>query len=153
MREASHPHLPAETRREIDRTALAEVGVELARLGVQSDEAQVVRGDQDTGVVPVAPVGDASVLPADVGGPVLLPALRVVRPRTRYELMNKCSCALDRLGETYSVDEFVDARTTAKAITISGERGAALRDNKQAKVVARTYHDSVKRAEADCFLR
>ena len=75
------------------------------------------------------------------------------REGTRYELMNKCSCVLDRLGEMYSVDEYVDARTTAKAITISGERGAALRDNEQAKIVARTYHDSVKRAEADCFLR
>jgi hypothetical protein len=75
------------------------------------------------------------------------------REGTRYEMMNKCSCALDRLGEVYSADEFVDAWTTSNAITISGKRGAALRDNEQAKQVARTFRDSVKRAEADCFLR
>ena len=72
---------------------------------------------------------------------------------SRYELMNKCSCVLDQLGEAYSADEFVDASTTAKAITISGERGAALRDNEQAKQLARTFRESVKRAEADCFLK
>ena len=75
------------------------------------------------------------------------------REGTRYEMMNKCSCVLDRLGAIYSVDEFVDASTTSKAITISGERGAALRDNEQAKQVALAFRDSVKRAEADCFLR
>jgi ATP/maltotriose-dependent transcriptional regulator MalT len=71
---------------------------------------------------------------------------------TRYELMNKCSCVLDQLGEAYSADDFVDASTTAKAITISGERGAALRDNEQAKQLARTFRDSVKHAKANCFL-
>jgi hypothetical protein len=72
---------------------------------------------------------------------------------SRYELMNKCSCLLDQLGRTYSADEFVEARTTSKAITISGERGAALRDNEQAKQVAREFRNSMKRSEADCFLR
>ncbi len=75
------------------------------------------------------------------------------RDGTRYEMMNKCSCALDRLGERYSADEFVDAWTTSKAITISGKRGAALRDNDEAKQLARSFRDAVERAEADCFLR
>jgi len=72
---------------------------------------------------------------------------------SQYELMNKCSCVLDQLGKVYSAEEFVDASTTFKAITISGERGAALRDNEQANQVARTFQDSVKRAETYCFLR
>jgi hypothetical protein len=72
---------------------------------------------------------------------------------TRYEMMHKCSCVLDQLGEIYSADEFVEASTTSKAITISGERGAALRDNEQAKQLANKFRDSVKRAEFDCFLR
>ena len=75
------------------------------------------------------------------------------REGMRYEMMHKCSCVLDRLGQIYSAREFVDASTTSKAITISGERGAALRDNEQAKQVALAFRDSVKRAEADCFLR
>jgi len=75
------------------------------------------------------------------------------REGTVYEMMNKCSCAIDRLGQHYSAKEFVDAWTTSKAITIAGERGAALRDNKQAKQLARAFRDSVKQAETDCFLR
>lgn len=75
------------------------------------------------------------------------------RSGTRYELMNKCSCVLDLLAEDYSAEKFVDAWTTAKAITISGERGAALRDNKQAKQLASTFRNSVKQAEKDCFLK
>ena len=75
------------------------------------------------------------------------------REGTRYEMMNKCACVLDRLGQIYSAREFVDAWTTSKAISISGERGAALRDNEQAKQVALAFRNTVKRAEADCFLR
>ena len=75
------------------------------------------------------------------------------REGTLYEMMNKCSCVLDRLGAVYSAEEFVDAWTTSKAITISGERGAALRDNAQAKQEASTFRDLVKQAESDCFLR
>jgi len=75
------------------------------------------------------------------------------REGTMYEMMNKCSCALDQLGQHYSAKDFVDAWTTSKAITIAGERGAALRDNEQAKQLARAFRDSVKQAETDCFLR
>jgi len=75
------------------------------------------------------------------------------REGTRYEMMNKCACVLDQLGQVYDADEFVDAWTTSKAITISGERGAALRDNDQAKQLAHTFRETVKRAEFDCFLR
>jgi hypothetical protein len=75
------------------------------------------------------------------------------REGSRYEMMNKCSCVLDRLGALYSAAEFVDAWTTSKAISIAGERGAALRDNEQVKQEARTFRDSVEQAEADCFLR
>ncbi len=75
------------------------------------------------------------------------------REGTTYEMMNKCSCVIDQLGQNYNAEEFVDAWTTSKAITIAGERGGALRDNEQAKHLARAFRDSVKQAEAGCFLR
>ena len=33
------------------------------------------------------------------------------REGARYEMMNKCSCVMDRLGEVYDAKEFVDAWT------------------------------------------
>ncbi len=74
-------------------------------------------------------------------------------PGSEYELMNKCSCALDQLGKRYTAEAFVEARTTAQAISISGERGSVLRDNEQAHRLASQYRDSLAEAETDCFLR
>ncbi|MGH8678678.1 MAG: hypothetical protein ACREUQ_10050, partial [Burkholderiales bacterium] len=75
------------------------------------------------------------------------------REGTEYELMNKCSCALDSLARRFTVDQFVEALTTADAVTIAGERGAALRDNEQARKLARQFRAAVKDAEIGCFLR
>lgn len=72
---------------------------------------------------------------------------------SQYELMSKCSCVLDQLGKRYSAEAFVEARTTAQAISISGERGAVLRDNEEAQQMAREYRESLAIAESDCFLR
>ena len=47
----------------------------------------------------------------------------------QFELLNKCSCTIDRLAGQYKYDAFVEAQTMAKAVTIAGERGATLRDN------------------------
>ena len=72
---------------------------------------------------------------------------------SQYELMNKCSCVLDQLGQRYTAEDFVEARTTSQAITIAGERGSALRDNAAAHKLAGAYRESVVEAEVDCFLR
>ena len=74
-------------------------------------------------------------------------------PGSQYELMNKCSCVLDQLAKHYSADSFIEARTTAQAITIAGERGSVLRDNEEAHRLARDFRDSLAKAESDCFLR
>jgi len=72
---------------------------------------------------------------------------------SQYEMMNKCSCVLDQLGQKYTAEDFVEARTTSQAITIAGERGAALRDNAAARELAHRYRESVAQAESNCFLR
>ena len=72
---------------------------------------------------------------------------------SEYEMMSKCSCLLDALARRFTVDQFVEASTTSDAITIAGERGAALRDNEQARKLARRYREAVKDAEIGCFLR
>jgi len=75
------------------------------------------------------------------------------REGSEYELVNKCSCALDRLAERYGVDEFIEGLTLSKAVTIAGERGAALRDNRQAQAQAREFREAYAAARRACFLR
>jgi hypothetical protein len=70
-----------------------------------------------------------------------------------FELLNKCSCTIDRLAGLYKYDDFVEAQTMAKAVTIAGDRGAALRDNDDAQKAARRYRATVKEAGNACFLR
>ena len=70
----------------------------------------------------------------------------------QFELLNKCSCTIDRLAGHYKYDAFVEAQTMAKAITIAGERGSALRDNNDAQKEARRYRASVLEAGRACFL-
>jgi hypothetical protein len=69
-----------------------------------------------------------------------------------FELLNKCSCVIDRLAEKYKYDAFVEAQTLAKSVTIAGERGAVLRDNDQAQKGARKYRDTLAAASRACFL-
>ena len=71
----------------------------------------------------------------------------------QFELLNKCSCTIDRLAEQYKYDDFVEAQTMAKAVTIAGERGSTLRDNEDAQKAARRYRASVVEAGRACFLR
>ena len=71
----------------------------------------------------------------------------------QFELLNKCSCTIDRLAKQYKYVDFVEAQTMAKAVTIAGERGAALRDNEDAQKAARRYRASVTEAGHICFLR
>jgi hypothetical protein len=71
----------------------------------------------------------------------------------QFELLNKCSCTIDHLAGQYKYDDFVEAQTMAKAVTIAGERGSILRDNEDAQKAARRYRASVVEASRSCFLR
>ena len=70
----------------------------------------------------------------------------------QFELINKCSCTIDRLAEQYKYVDYVEAQTMAKAVTIAGERGSTLRDNDDAQKAARRYRASVIEAGRACFL-
>lgn len=81
-------------------------------------------------------------------------ALECMRDHTggQFELLNKCSCTIDRLAEQYKYDEFVEAQTMAKAVTIAGERGSTLRDNEDAQNAAKRYRATVADAARACYL-
>ena len=71
----------------------------------------------------------------------------------QFELLNKCSCAIDRLAEKYKYDDFVEAQTMSKAVTIAGERGATMRDNEEAREAAMRHRAIVADAARACYLR
>lgn len=73
-------------------------------------------------------------------------------PGPQFEMVSKCSCALDKIAEELSYDQYLTLSTEFKAATIGGERGAVIRDNNTAQKDARRYRDLQKKAQSACFI-
>lgn len=73
-------------------------------------------------------------------------------PGPNFEMVNKCSCALDKLALKVKFDEYVTMTTIVKAVTIGGERGGELRDNESIKPQIKRYRDLQSEAQKSCFL-
>ena len=59
----------------------------------------------------------------------------------------KCSCAIDRMADHLTYDDFVEAGTFARYATLGGEGGGIFRDPDRAKERARLYRS----IEADAY--
>jgi hypothetical protein len=59
----------------------------------------------------------------------------------------KCSCAIDRIADHLTYDDFVEAGTFARYATLGGEGGGIFRDPEHAKERARLY----RAVEADAY--
>ncbi len=64
----------------------------------------------------------------------------------------KCSCAIDRLAEKLSYEEFVEASTYSRYSSLPGEGGAIFRDSEQAKKLAKLFRDAEAEAHRACGL-
>jgi hypothetical protein len=73
-------------------------------------------------------------------------------PGPHYEMINKCSCALDKLASEVKFDDYVTMSTVAKAISIGGERGGTLRDNESVKPQIARYRELQAKARKACFI-
>jgi hypothetical protein len=73
-------------------------------------------------------------------------------PGGYYEMVNKCSCALDRMAEQVKFDDYVTMVTVVNAITIGGERGGELRDNETLKPQVARYRELQTKVQQTCFL-
>ena len=102
-------------------------------------------------VVVVAPLSRANDFPTADRVEFVMECMRD-HTGGQFELLNKCSCTIDRLAGQYKYDDYVEAQTMAKAVTIAGERGSTLRDNDDAQKAARRYKASVIEAGRACFL-
>jgi hypothetical protein len=73
-------------------------------------------------------------------------------PGGYYEMVNKCSCALDRIAADVPFDDYVEMNTVVNAMTIGGERGAELRDNAGAKRQVTRWREIQARVKPACFI-
>jgi hypothetical protein len=73
-------------------------------------------------------------------------------PGPHFEMVNKCSCALDKLAEQLSFDQYESLSTEANATTIGGERGAYLRENEAVQTDVRRYRKLQTEVKKACFV-
>jgi len=73
-------------------------------------------------------------------------------PGPHYEMLNKCSCALDRTATEVSYDDYITAMTTVNAATIGGERGAEFRDNASVQPTIKRWRELQARVQQACFI-
>lgn len=73
-------------------------------------------------------------------------------PGNSYEMISKCSCALDAVASELSYDEYTTLHTSTLAQRIAGERGAALRDNVPVSKEVKRFREIQARAKKHCFI-
>ena len=73
-------------------------------------------------------------------------------PGAQFEMINKCSCALDALATSVKYKDYVTMSTITKAMSIGGERGGAIRDVPSLEPQAKRYRELQAKAEKGCFI-
>ncbi len=73
-------------------------------------------------------------------------------PGPNFEMVNKCSCALDNLAREVSYDDYVNMSTIVNAVTIGGERGGELRDNEVIKPQIKRFRELQAKVQKSCFI-
>ncbi|MEA3108287.1 MAG: hypothetical protein QOI88_2892 [Gammaproteobacteria bacterium] len=62
----------------------------------------------------------------------------------------QCSCAIDRIANALSYDDFVESSTYAKYATLPGEGGGIFRDSDHARQLAKSFRDLEAKALRGC---
>lgn len=73
-------------------------------------------------------------------------------PGPQFEMINKCSCALDALATDVQYEDYVTLSTISKAMSIGGERGGTIRDAPSLETQAKRYRELQTKAEKGCFI-
>ena len=76
----------------------------------------------------------------------------IARHGGRLENLYQCSCAIDRIANSLSYDEFVEASTYARYASLPGEGGGIFRDSETAKQMAKRYRETEAEAYRSCGL-
>jgi len=73
-------------------------------------------------------------------------------PGNHYEMVNKCSCALDNLAREVKFDDYVTMSTAANANSMGGERGNAIRDVDVMQVEIKRFRELQAKVKKGCFI-
>ena len=73
-------------------------------------------------------------------------------PGPQFEMISKCSCALDALAAEVKFDDYLEMSTIAKAMSIGGERGSEMRDNESLKTPLKRYRELQSKVQKGCFI-
>lgn len=73
-------------------------------------------------------------------------------PGPRFEMVSKCSCAVDRIAGQVNYADYVTMVTVVNAISIGGERGSELRDNETVKPQIARWRELQGKVKAACFI-
>jgi hypothetical protein len=73
-------------------------------------------------------------------------------PGPQFEMINKCSCAVDALARDLTYDDYDTLSTISKAMSIGGERGGMIRDAPSLESQAKRYRELRTKAEKGCFI-
>ncbi len=73
-------------------------------------------------------------------------------PGNYYEMVNKCSCALDALARELPFDDYTQMNTAAKATSIGGERGSYIRDTEPLQAQIKRYREVQLKVQKGCFI-
>jgi len=73
-------------------------------------------------------------------------------PGPYYEMINKCSCAVDALATELSFDEYTTMATIANGMSIGGERGGAIRDTPSLSPQLKRYRELQAKVKRGCFI-
>jgi hypothetical protein len=73
-------------------------------------------------------------------------------PGPQFEMISKCSCAVDRLAEQVKFDDYVSMTTVVNAVSIGGERGGELRDNESIKPQIARWRELQSKVQKACMI-
>jgi hypothetical protein len=76
----------------------------------------------------------------------------IARHGGKLENLYQCSCAIDRIANSLTYDEFVEASTYARYSSLPGEGGGIFRDSDTARQMAKRYRDTEAVAFRSCGL-
>jgi hypothetical protein len=69
-----------------------------------------------------------------------------------YEMLNKCSCALDFIARKLTFDDYDTMHTAALAASIGGERGSLFRDTPEMQDKIKAFRKLQAEAQASCMI-
>lgn len=74
-------------------------------------------------------------------------------PGPYFEMVNKCSCAVDALAAEVNYDQFTTMQTVSNGMSIGGERGGAIRDVAILQPELKKYRELQVKVKQGCFIK